>query len=171
MRVGSYVNIPLNRNVSVPVGAYGIGNATALFTAEYIAAAFNAFVQTDEGEQELLSAVGGEENLDPNRIRDNFEIVEITVTPSAELCDYCNAYVCVCIECNFCASGNSRILGDIDGDGRITSADTVFLARHLLSPTAQLCFYSTNFFGDNRPVTVAHLVILARRLVGHDVTI
>jgi len=60
------------------------------------------------------------------------------------------------------------ILGDINGDGRVTSLDATWLARHLIDNNIKICAYAADFYGDGN-IGVGHVTLLARWLVGHDV--
>ena len=71
-------------------------------------------------------------------------------------------------DCIICAGACT--LGDIDGDGRITSADATALARHLINPNFEICLYAADFFGDGI-LTPYHVTLLARLLVGLDVAL
>ncbi|MCL2224369.1 MAG: CotH kinase family protein [Defluviitaleaceae bacterium] len=71
-------------------------------------------------------------------------------------------------DCTFCIGACT--LGDINGDGRITSADATWLARYITGQPVQICMYAADFFGDG-VLTPSHVVMLARALAGHNVTL
>jgi len=60
------------------------------------------------------------------------------------------------------------ILGDIDGDGRVTSADATLLARWLLRQYVTIDYEAADLTGNG--VELSSLSLLARWLVGHDVS-
>jgi hypothetical protein len=69
------------------------------------------------------------------------------------------------------------LLGDSDGDGQVTSADAVAIARWLLADaTARATMLENGFrfaaadINGDRDITPADLILLKRRLVGHDVS-
>ena len=62
------------------------------------------------------------------------------------------------------------IPGDINGDGRVTSADSTFLARSFINSDIVICRTAADFFGDGI-INVDNLTQLARALVGHNVTL
>lgn len=69
---------------------------------------------------------------------------------------------CVCV--GYCR------LGDINGDGRITSQDASWLARWLINPSVPICIYAADFYGDGN-IYPAHVTLLAKWLMGHEVSI
>ncbi|MCL2224399.1 MAG: S8 family serine peptidase [Defluviitaleaceae bacterium] len=75
--------------------------------------------------------------------------------------------------CALCG-GNCR-LGDINGDGRITSADGTWLARWIVGHDVQICLYAVDFYGvgvaSPSDISVNHLTLLARWIMGHNVQI
>jgi len=61
--------------------------------------------------------------------------------------------------------------GDINGDGRVTSADATFLARYIVGQDVYLlCRYAADLNGDGN-VCIADLILLSRWLAGHNVTV
>jgi len=59
-----------------------------------------------------------------------------------------------------------NIRGDIDGDGRVTSADATLLAQWLVDNTSRdICVVAASLTGNEKP-SVADLLYLARWLVG-----
>jgi len=64
------------------------------------------------------------------------------------------------------------ILGDVNGDGLVTSADATALARYLMgSNDGNFCRFAADITGtgSETPVTPEDLVLIARWLVGHRV--
>jgi hypothetical protein len=78
-----------------------------------------------------------------------------------------------CEGCPVCVYG--CILGDIDGNGRITSRDVTWLLRWANGDDVQICLYAADFLGTGlthySDLPVGHIVRLARWLVGHNVEI
>ena len=70
--------------------------------------------------------------------------------------------------CSVCAE--QCVLGDINGDGRVTSLDVSWLARWIIHEPVEICLYAADFFGDGR-IFPGHITLLARWLVGHDVVL
>ena len=75
--------------------------------------------------------------------------------------------------CNVCK--NPCRIGDIDGDGRFTSADATALARYKIGHDIEICFNAANFYGTGisspADITSAQITLFARWLVGHKVQI
>jgi hypothetical protein len=70
--------------------------------------------------------------------------------------------------CTHCVVSDC-IPGDINGDGRITSLDATTLARYIVNPDGvDICAHSAYFFGVEN-IGVAHVTLVARWLVGHNV--
>jgi hypothetical protein len=62
-------------------------------------------------------------------------------------------------------SPHELIVGDIDGDRRVTSADATMIARYLVGQTNSICRHSADINADGK-VDIADLILLARWLVG-----
>jgi hypothetical protein len=62
------------------------------------------------------------------------------------------------------------VLGDINDDGRITSADATLLAMYVTHNEITICPLAADIDGDGF-VTIADVILLARWLIGHDVEI
>jgi len=59
-------------------------------------------------------------------------------------------------------------VGDVDGDGRITSADATRLAMHLIDQNVSICLLSADISGRGY-VSINDVTLFARWLVGHNV--
>ncbi|MCL2577000.1 MAG: S8 family serine peptidase [Defluviitaleaceae bacterium] len=57
------------------------------------------------------------------------------------------------------------ILGDANGDGRVTSADATTIAKHLAGHDVDICLLAADINGDGE-VDIEDLILLARMLVG-----
>lgn len=66
---------------------------------------------------------------------------------------------------------NDFILGDTNGDGRVTSADASRIARWIIEPSSvEICLLSADINGDGE-VNITDVIMLARWLVGLNVDI
>jgi hypothetical protein len=57
------------------------------------------------------------------------------------------------------------VLGDANRDGRVTSLDAVYIARHVIGDTVDICQTSADANGDGI-INIADVTLLLRRLVG-----
>jgi hypothetical protein len=60
------------------------------------------------------------------------------------------------------------LIGDVTGDGRVTSAGASLIAGWLIDPTLEICLLAADINGDG-DVTIEDIVLLARWMVGHNV--
>jgi len=58
------------------------------------------------------------------------------------------------------------IIGDLNGDGRITSADATLLASYLVNGSTKIVLEAAKITCNNDEISLADLILLRRILVG-----
>ncbi|MCL2577277.1 MAG: pectate lyase [Defluviitaleaceae bacterium] len=83
--------------------------------------------------------------------------------------DYNEATGGITLYARWVETPNNFMLGNADHDERITSADATAIERHLSGQNTNICVLAADLNGDGE-VTIADIILLARWLVGHNVS-